>query len=54
MIVASLTHLGPDLVGHRTPLGTGGLGGVPRAKAVALKAETTRLPLLPAWAAIFR
>ena len=63
-----LRHLGLYLVGHRAPLGAGGLGvrrmiagpstiiatASPCAKAVAMKTETTCRPLLPAWAAIFR
>jgi hypothetical protein len=43
-----LRHSGSDLVGHGAPLRAGGLGGVPQAKAVAMKAETTLRPLFPA------
>jgi hypothetical protein len=41
-----LWNLGPQLVGDLAPLGFGGLGVVPRAKAVAMKAEMTRRPFL--------
>ena len=43
----------PQLVGHFAPLGSGGIGII-LGKAVAMKAETTRRPLLPAWASALR
>jgi len=47
-------HLGPDLIGDCPPLCAGRFGGVPQAKAVAMKAETTLRPLFPAWARALR
>ena len=49
-----LGDLRPELIGHAPPLLTGRLGVVPRANAVAMKAETTRRPLRPAWASTLR
>jgi hypothetical protein len=49
-----LRDLWAELVGDTTPLLPGRSGVVPRAKAVATKAETTRRPLLPAWARALR
>ena len=43
-----------QLVGDLSPLGPGSLGGVVWAKAVPMKAETTRRPCLPAWASTLR
>ena len=49
-----LGDLGPELVGDAAPLGLGGCSASSWAKAVAMKAETTRRPLLPAWARALR
>ena len=48
-----LRQLGPDLVGDLAPLGLAAPASS-RAKAVAMKAETSRRPLLPAWASALR
>lgn len=48
-----LRHLGPDLVGCGAPLAACGPGGV-LGNAAAMKADTTRRPLLPAWAGAVR
>jgi hypothetical protein len=48
-----LGHLGADLISDRAPLRAGG-SAVSWAKAVAMKAETTRRPLFPAWARTLR
>jgi hypothetical protein len=46
-------NLGPELVGDATQLGLG-LRGVAWANAVAMNADTTRLPRLPPCARAFR
>jgi hypothetical protein len=48
-----LGDLGPELIGLLTPLGAGHFD-ILRAKAVAMKAATTRRPCLPAWAKTLR
>jgi len=48
-----LGQLRAQLTGHSAPLEPRGVGIVLR-KGVAMKAETTRLPLLPAWARALR
>ena len=45
--VGELGHLGPELIGDALPF-CRGLLGIVLAKAVAMKAETTRRPLRPA------
>lgn len=50
-----LRKFGPHLVDHETPLGFRcGVSWSGWAKAVAMKAETTRRLLLPAWAKALR
>ncbi|MDR6290864.1 hypothetical protein E9232_003390 [Inquilinus ginsengisoli] len=47
-----LGQFGPELAGGTAPLSLAG-GGILLANAVAMKAETTRRPLLPACARTF-
>lgn len=47
---SELRNLRPNLVGDGSPMGAVEASGVYCANAVAMKAETTRLLLLPAWA----
>ena len=49
-----LGHLGPELVGDRCATARLAASASSWAKAVAMKAETTRRPLLPAWASALR
>ena len=49
-----LRDLGPELIGDAAPLLPGAAPASSWAKAVATKAETTRRPLLPAWASALR
>jgi hypothetical protein len=48
-----LRSLGPDLVGDGTPRALAA-SAVSSAKAVAMKADTTRRPPFPAWARALR